>query len=53
VVKQCDTPVPAVSNRDPDRSHRTLRMRWYFSYVVATVMLIIGLITFLFMIRVL
>jgi putative membrane protein len=31
----------------------SLKMRWYFSYITATVVLIIGLVTFLFMIRVL
>lgn len=31
---------------------RTLKLRWYYSYVLTGVLMIIGLITFLFMLRV-
>lgn len=31
---------------------RTLRLRWLFAYVVSVVLLLIGVITFLFMVRV-
>jgi hypothetical protein len=31
---------------------RSLKLRWYYSYVLAGVLLVIGLITFLFMLRV-
>jgi len=31
---------------------RSLKLRWYYSYIVTTVLMIIGLVTFLFMLRV-